>query len=103
MFELNITSSRDISSLKIDFADGTSTCTSSIKADKPQKTHKQHKEQKSNDVQDDFPVHTRGRKEQFLDTDADYSSISQEIVQLPKIDIKDRPVHVAPELQNLDF
>lgn len=99
MFELNIKSSKDISSLSINFADGTSTVTSGIKAEKT------HRAPKSDDdvigVQSEHKP--RSRKEQFLDTDADYSSVSQEVVALPKIDIKDRPISVAPELQNLDF
>lgn len=96
MFKLVIKSSKDISSLSINFADGTSTVTSN-------KVEKTHSEQKNNiSVQKDVPG-PRSRKEQFLDTDADYSSVQQEVVQLPKINVVDRPVNVAPELQNLDF
>lgn len=93
-FKLLIECSKDITQLQINFADGTSTVTSGIKAEKT------HRAPKSDDDVIDKP---RGRKEQFLNTDADYSSVSQEVVALPKIDIKDRPISVAPELQNLDF
>jgi len=102
-FELNIKSSKDITSLSINFADGTSTVTSSNKVEKIHKEPKNNSDVIKDDHNDHNTKKTRGRKEQFLDTEADYSSLSQEVVQLPKIDVINRPVKVAEELQNLDF
>lgn len=104
MFKLLIECSKDITALKIDFADGTSTVQTSTSAQPTQPTQAPRVKKSTDDGSASAEVqNTRGKKEVFLDTDADYSTISQEVVQLPKIDIPDRPVSVAPELQNLDF
>lgn len=93
MFELSIKSSKDVSKLQIDFADGTSTVSTSVPTQPshtPQVKSTQDKGTGSRDV--------------FLNTDDDdYGPISQEVVQLPKISDIVRPVNVAIELQNLDF
>lgn len=96
-FKLLIECSKDISSLTIDFADGTSTVQTSP-------AHQAHRvSKKSTEDNAVVQVQNAKRREVFLDTDADYSSVSQEVVQLPKISDIQRKANVAPELQNLDF
>ena len=95
MFKLNIESTKDINELHITFSDGSSvvsTVSNNNLVSSPR-----------------VPVHEKPRdkpqktQEQFLDTDADFGGVSQDVVKLPEINRTDRPVKVASELQNLDI
>jgi hypothetical protein len=91
-FKLLIECSKDIVDLHINFVDGTSSF---------------QKSQKSESVPDVptpvGPISGTSKSTQFLDTDTDYSSEDSEIVKKPEITREDRPIKVAPELQNLDI
>jgi hypothetical protein len=97
MFKLNIESTKDINELHIKFADGSSVVT----------TTSNHNLASTSGV----PVHdvaaqtqkSSVRREEFLDLDADFGGVSQEVVKPPEINRSDRPVNVANELQNLDI
>jgi hypothetical protein len=79
-FELHITCSKDIDKLSIDFSDGTSVITESKKKEEPVKQNKS-----------------------FIDTDVEYSDISQDIIEKPNIIREEKPIKVAEELQNFNF
>lgn len=87
-FEFSIKCSKDIKSLHIDFADGTS----SIVENKPKVSKKV--EQKS------FVENNHG---DFLDTDVEFSNASNEVIKPPEIIRENKSVKVAEELQNFDF
>jgi hypothetical protein len=95
MFKLNIESTKDINELHITFSDGTNVISTVGNLDRVSTPR--------------VPVHekpttrTQKTQEKFLDTDTDFGSVSQEVVQLPEINRTDRPVKVASELQNLDI
>lgn len=103
-FELHITCSKDIAELHINFSDGTSVVKSK---DDKEPTNKKSEKQDVSDVGNESktPIKPRRRKEEFLDTDAEYGNISQEIVELPEIPntSEDRGVCVAEELQNFEL
>lgn len=84
-FKLNIECSKDIETLHIDFADGTSAI---------------HTKSQDNTVQTGT---TKQRPDQVLNTDEEYAQVSQDIVKLPEIADKERPVNVAEELQNFNL
>ena len=107
MFKLNIECTKDINELHINFADGTSVITSASnhgmagnKATRSSSTTPEVHKGTSNETGSTGRSH---RKETFLDTDASFGGISQDIVELPKIETVERPVKVATELQNLDI
>lgn len=91
-FKLLIECSKDIVDLHINFVDGTSSF---------------QKSEKSESVPDvptpEGPISGASKNAQFLDTDADYSTEASEIVEKPEITREDRPIKVAPELQDLDI
>jgi hypothetical protein len=97
MFELSIKCSKDISKLKIDFADGSSTVSTVSSVDSS------NKEQINEQIKEQNKIHKSQPKEKFLNTDEEFDSVFQEVVKLPDIKIKNRPVNVASEMQNLDF
>ena len=88
MFKLNVECTKDIDELHINFSDGSSAVSTNIGGNKIK-----------SEVQ---PIKASG-KEQFLDLDADFGGISQEVVSPPQIDREERGVKVAEELQNFDF
>jgi hypothetical protein len=95
MFKLNIECTKDIHELHINFADGTSVVTSNSNhsvASTPRVPREQKQEKQ-----------TKVRSEKTLDTDVDFGNVSQEVVVPPDIQMQERPVKVAAELQNLDF
>lgn len=94
MFKLLIECTKDIESLSINFSDGTSVVTESDKIS-PQGDATPDKEQSS----DSF----RSTKDELLDTDVDFNSIKNEIIQKPEITLTNREAKVASELQNLDI
>lgn len=100
-FELIIKCTKDISNLHIDFADGTSSIIhspdNSEKEDK--KIPKPIKENKVQNTPKNTPLKT---KEEYLDTNYGEPIISEKI-ELPKIDLGNREVKVANELQNLQI
>lgn len=101
MFKLNIECTKDIHELHINFADGTSVVTSPRNNDMAS-TPRVPRESKPKENSTSTPKPT-GRREEFLDLDADFGGVSQDVVSLPQINRSDRPVNVASELQNLDI
>lgn len=103
-FKLLIECSKEINELHINFSDGTSVV--KTKDDK-EPTNKNSENQDVCDVGNESktPIKQRRRKEEFLDTSAEYGNISQEIVELPEIPntTEDRGVCVAEELQNFEL
>ena len=100
-FKLLIECSKDIDKLSIDFSDGTSSIIESPEPPEvPKKSeNKKIKKEASNNIS---PM----RAEEFLDVDEfnnDYTEISSEVIELPKINLGERPVKVANELQNLNI
>ncbi len=100
MFKLNIECTKDINELHITFADGSCVVSSNSNNAIPSQTRvprepKPQKEQEVNERQ-------KGREE-FLDLDADFGHVSQDVVKPPDIQRADRPIKVASELQNLDI
>lgn len=97
MFKLNIECSKDIDELHINFSDGTSSVVTNHNLDSPKgNTHKSTEPQENNHKKS--PRHA-----EFIDTDGDFGSISQEIVELPDVTRDQKTVKVAEEMQNLDF
>jgi len=92
MFELHITCSKDFDKLSIDFSDGT-TIVQENKSKPVQNKTTQPKKEK--------PRITK--QEKYLDTDAEFGDISQEIVKPPDINRENKQVKVADELQNMNF
>ena len=105
-FRLLIECSKDIDKLSIDFSDGTSMVQHTPDPDlKPKNTNprvrpegERHGEESTTPA-----MQTTRRKDGFIDTDAEFGSVSQEVVPLPTISTAPRPVKVAEELQNMDF
>lgn len=93
MFELHITCTKDIEKLSIDFSDGTS-----VVQEKTEKLEKQEKPEKSKKVskeKEDF-------KEEDLSKYQSKRSVSQEIVEKPKIPDRTE-TKVDDILQELEF
>ena len=109
MFKLLIECSKDIDKINIDFSDGTSVMQES--EPKPERTKKRKNdisENRDEVFNEGLPKYTneeigRPHRGGFLDTDAEFGGISQDVVKLPEINREDRPVKVAEELQNFDF
>jgi hypothetical protein len=100
-FRLLIECSKDIDKLSIDFSDGTSMVQHTPDPDpKPKNSNPRVKrpEGASNDEES-----KPSRADAFIDTDAEFGTVSQEVVSLPTIPVGARPVKVAEELQNMDF
>lgn len=99
MFKLNIECTKDINELHITFADGSSVVTSNSSPNvaSPPRVPREPRETKPQEQKQAV------RKEEFLDLDADFGNVSQEVIQLPEINTASRPVKVASELQNLDI
>ena len=97
MFKLNIESTKDINELHITFADGSHVVStnSSNRVVSPQRD-KVHKVVEK-------PQEATRKSEAFLDLDADFGGVSQEVIRPPDIHSIERPVKVASELQNLDI
>jgi len=83
-FKLNIECSKDVSELHITFSDGTNISTQPLK----ESVLEEGSGTQSNN---------------FLDTEADFGSVSSEIVHPPEIVREKKEVLVAEEMQNLDF
>ena len=93
MFELHITCTKDIEKLSIDFSDGTSVVQE--KTEKPEKPEKQEKSKKVSKEKEDF-------KEEDLSKYQSKRSVSQEIVEKPKIPDRTE-TKVDDILQELEF
>lgn len=102
-FRLLIECTKDIDKLSIDFSDGTSMVQHTPSPESKPRVPRTPKEKVSDDDQIDVPVSRPSRKNDFLDTDAEFGSVSQEVVPLPSIPTEVRPVKVAEELQNMNF
>lgn len=108
MFKLLIESTKDISEISINFADGTSVVKSSeseshetTKAVEPAKPDKKPK---PNVPKPKEPNFSEARRELLdLDDSNNTPNIKQSQVSKPKIANHDRQVKVATELQNLDI
>lgn len=97
MFKLLIECTKDIESLSINFSDGTSVVTESDKI--PPSGKSPDKEQSNNS----FRSYKDSSQGELLDTDVDFDSIKNEIIQKPEITQTNREAKVASELQNLDI
>jgi len=93
MFELHITCTKDIEKLSIDFSDGTSVVQE--KTEKPEKLEKPEKSKKVSKEKEDF-------KEEDLSKYQSKRSVSQEIVEKPKIPERTE-TKVDDILQELEF
>lgn len=93
MFELHITCTKDIEKLSIDFSDGTSVVQE--KTEKPEKLEKPEKSKKVSKEKEDF-------KEEDLSKYQSKRSVSQEIVEKPKIPDRTE-TKVDDILQELEF
>lgn len=99
MFKLNIECTKDIDEIHINFSDGSSSVTT-----KPVSNGSKE----SNDTEQPREQIEKKRspgshKDQILDLDADFGGVSQEVIQPPQINLEEREVKVAQELQNFDF
>jgi len=106
-FKLLIECSKDIDKLSIDFSDGTSSLIESPERPEPPESPKkvETRERKKVSRENSSPLNPM-RAEEFLDVDEfnnDYTEISSEVLELPKINLGERPVKVANELQNLNI
>lgn len=90
MFELHITCTKDIEKLSIDFSDGTS-----VVQEKTEKPEKPEKSKKVSKEKEDF-------KEEDLSKYQSKRSVSQEIVEKPKIPERTE-TKVDDILQELEF
>lgn len=90
MFELHITCTKDIEKLSIDFSDGTS-----VVQEKTEKLEKPEKSKKVSKEKEDF-------KEEDLSKYQSKKSVSQEIVEKPKIPERTE-TKVDDILQELEF
>lgn len=90
MFELHITCTKDIEKLSIDFSDGTS-----VVQEKTEKLEKPEKSKKVSKEKEDF-------KEEDLSKYQSKKSVSQEIVEKPKIPDRTE-TKVDDILQELEF
>lgn len=98
MFKLNIECSKDFEELHIKFKDGTSISTGpeTDSTEEPPGTKNPSKKSSSGPKK-------RKRLEEYLDTDAEFGGVSDEVVHPPKIEDRERSPNVAEELQNLDI
>lgn len=90
MFELHITCTKDIEKLSIDFSDGTS-----VVQEKTEKPEKPEKSKKVSKEKEDF-------KEEDLSKYQSKKSVSQEIIEKPKIPERTE-TKVDDILQELEF
>jgi hypothetical protein len=88
-FELHLTCTKDVNKLAIDFADGSSVTQFRPEAPVPDSGTQ------------NAPSYSKGGE--LLDTDGDFGTISQEVVELPDTTRLEKPVKVADELQNLNL
>lgn len=102
MFELNITCSKDINDIRIEFSDG-GTFVGSTPNQQKEKRKKDTSEGIDEVKQHSTKISPTKQHQGFLDLDVDYGGISQEVVAKPEIQMQTRPVKVADELQNFDF
>lgn len=102
MFTLNIECSKDIDELHINFTDGSSSMvTKPKKKAEPREPKPKESPSKASETPKEISIGYGGGD--LLDLDADFGHVGSEVVQKPNVDIGDRPVSVAPELQNLDI
>lgn len=100
-FELSIKCSKDFDELHIKFSDGTGVVTTK---DGKSRTLTPKANNNAPPKANKKSIHENTiRNEEFLDTDTDFAPVSQEKVKLPEINLDNRPVKVADELQNLDI
>lgn len=106
MFKLNIKCTKDISFLKINFADGTSTVLEDNPSSSEQKSLKEVKKKEPKVITEKSQTRKNYLKDDFLPTDDGDSNFmikNSQNVKLPELPDIDRPVKVADELQNLDI
>lgn len=110
MFKLNIECTKDISFLKINFADGTSTILEDNPSSSEQKSPKEVKKKESKKepkvITEKSQTGKNYLKDDFLPTedgDSNFMIKNSQNVKLPELPDIDRPVKVADELQNLDI
>lgn len=110
MFKLNIECTKDISFLKINFADGTSTVLEDNPSFSEQKSLKEVKKKEPKKepkvISEKSQTGKNYLKDDFLPTedgDSNFMIKNSQNVKLPELPDIDRPVKVADELQNLDI
>jgi len=98
VFELNISCTKELSTLKIDFTDGTSVVEYKDRSEpkRPKKVRNDGDSEILDTVRPNQPA-------ECLDLGEDYSHVSSAVVNLPEVTRRDREVKIAPELQNLDI
>jgi len=102
MFKLNIECSRDFDELHINFSDGSSSVITNNGGGTTKTSTKKNTSKPTKPKTESKPKPKP--KEEFLDLDAEFGDVSQDVVSLPDISQNsDRPVKVADELQNLDI
>jgi len=96
-FRLLIECSKDLDSLKINFSDGTSV----VQTVKEESTEQSilHSRIENEERPKTQPMTGGG----FLDTDADFGTISSDVIEKPDVTQPNREISVASELQNLDI
>lgn len=99
MFKLLIECTKDIESLSINFADGTSVVKEKSKPLDSPESKKKPKVKDSLDSTESF----NKAKGELLDTDVDFNSMKSEVIKKPEIHDKIRDAKVANEIQNLEF
>jgi hypothetical protein len=102
MFKLNIECSKDFDELHIKFKDG------SMFSSTPDKSNEKDTFFNNKDTREDTQVPDRSNQKRkslqdYLDVDAEFGCISDDIVEKPMIADEERPAKVADELQNFDF
>jgi hypothetical protein len=114
MFKLNIECTKDISFLKINFADGTSTviednpsASSLSKETKKKDTDKKEPKKEIKETKEHKDYNRKNYMGDDLlpinDGDSNFMYKNAQNVKLPELPDIDRPVKVADELQNLDI
>lgn len=99
MFKLLIECTKDIESLSINFADGTSVVKEKSKPPESPESPESKKKPKVKDSTESF----NKAKGELLDTDVDFNSMKSEVIKKPEIHDKIRDAKVANEIQNLEF
>ena len=105
MFRLNIECSKDFDELHIKFKDGSMFSSTPDKSNEKDSffNNKDTQEDNSNGNTTNKSNQKRKSLQDYLDVDAEFGCISDDIVEKPIITDEERPAKVADELQNFDF
>lgn len=105
MFRLNIECSKDFDELHIKFKDGSMFSSTPDKSNEKDSffNNKDTQEDNSNGNTTNKSNQKRKSLQDYIDVDAEFGCISDDIVEKPIITDEERPAKVADELQNFDF